>query len=221
LAVKVEQLLDRLTAQATTTPDPTPPPKKVTFTQSAVTETTSRGPTRDSFSSPASRPQSPDDGRRSEYDNRQTSSRSAAWLSNTARQPSQGPINGGRFVCREVDTRRFTTPTPRQSTSGRPPARMKQNDAPTATQNFGPRYGTITQHILIQLISVCMVTVIFVVTHTHQAVNFVRPLIFNGFSVQNWAIWPKCVVVDQQLQAINRTVHTRDSHPDALRVRVI
>jgi hypothetical protein len=77
------------------------------------------------------------------------------------------------------------------------------------------------QHISIQLISVCLVTVIFVVTHIHQAVNFVRPLTFNVFTVQNWAIWPKCVVVDQQLQAIHRIVNTRDSHPDALRVRVI
>jgi hypothetical protein len=52
LAAKVE-LLNRLTVQATTTPNPTPPPKKVTFTQSAVTETTPRGPTRDRSSSGA------------------------------------------------------------------------------------------------------------------------------------------------------------------------
>jgi hypothetical protein len=77
------------------------------------------------------------------------------------------------------------------------------------------------QLISIQLISVCLVTVIFVVTRIHQAVNFVRPLIFNVFIVQKWAIWLKCVVVDQQLRAIYCIVNTRDSHPDALRVRVI
>jgi hypothetical protein len=75
--------------------------------------------------------------------------------------------------------------------------------------------------ISIQLISVCLVTVIFVVIRIHQAVNFVRPLIFNVLIVQKWAIWLKCVVVDQQLRAIHRIINTRDSHPDVLRVRVI
>jgi hypothetical protein len=51
--------------------------------------------------------------------------------------------------------------------------------------------------ISIQLICVCLVTVIFVVTRIHQAVNFVRPLIFNFLTVQKWAIWLKCVVVDR------------------------
>jgi hypothetical protein len=57
----------------------------------------------------------------------------------------RGPIDGEQFDRRESDTRRFTTPTPRQSTPWRPSARFQQNDAPTATRNFGPRYGTTTQ----------------------------------------------------------------------------
>jgi hypothetical protein len=74
--------------------------------------------------------------------------------------------------------------------------------------------------ISIQFISVCLVTAIFVAIHIHEAVNFVRPPIFNVSIVQKWAIWPKCVVVAQQRQVILRMVNTRDSHPDALRVRV-
>jgi hypothetical protein len=142
LAVKVEQLLDRLTAQTTTTRDPILQPKKVTFTQSVVTETPSRGPMRERSASPSSRTQSPDDGRRCEYDNRQSSSRSSAWVTNSARQPTRGPMDGGRFDRRESDNRRFTSPAPRQATPWRPPARFPPNDAPTATRNFGPRFGT-------------------------------------------------------------------------------
>jgi hypothetical protein len=78
LAVKVEQLLDRLTAQTTTTPDPILQPKRVTFTQSAVTESSARGLIRERSASPSSRTQSPNDGRRCDYDNRQLSSRSSA-----------------------------------------------------------------------------------------------------------------------------------------------
>jgi hypothetical protein len=96
LAVKVEQLLDRLTAQ-TTTPDPILQPKRVTFTQSAVTESSARGLIRERSASPSSRTQSPDDGRRCDFDNRLSSSRSSAWPTNSARQPTRVPMDGGRF----------------------------------------------------------------------------------------------------------------------------
>jgi hypothetical protein len=140
LAVKVEQLLDRLTAQ-TTTPDPILQPKKVTFTQSAVTESSSRRPLRERSASPSSRAQSPNDGRRCDYDPRQSSSRSSAWPTNFARQPPRVQMDGGRFDRRETDNRRFTSPAPQQSTSWRPSTRFTPNDAPTATRNFGPRLG--------------------------------------------------------------------------------
>jgi hypothetical protein len=146
-AVKVEQLLDRLMAQTTTTPDPILQPKKVTFTQSAVTESSARGPIRERSASPSSRTQSPDDGRRCDYDNRQSSSRSSAWPTNSARQPTRGPMDGGRFDRRELDSRRFTSPAPRQATPWRPSTRFPPNDAPTATRNFRPRFDTTaSQH---------------------------------------------------------------------------
>jgi hypothetical protein len=141
LAVKVEQLLDRLTVQPTT-PDPMLQPKKVTFTQSAVTESSSRGPLRERSASPSSRAQSPDDGRRRDYDPRQSSSRSSAWPTNFARQPPRVQMDGGRFDRREMDNRRFTSPAPQQATSWRPSTRFTPNDAPTATRTFGPRFGT-------------------------------------------------------------------------------
>jgi hypothetical protein len=140
LAVKVEQLLERLTAQ-TTTPDPILQPKRVTFTQSAVTKSSSRGPIRERSASPSSRTQSPDDGRRCDYDPRQSSSRLSAWPTNFARQPTRVQMDGGRFDRRETDNRRFTSPAPQQATSWRPSTRFTPNDAPTATRNFGPRLG--------------------------------------------------------------------------------
>jgi hypothetical protein len=223
LAVKVEQLLDRLTAQTTTTSDPILQPKKVTFTQSAVTETSSRGHIRERSASPSSRTQSPDDGRRCDYDNRQSSSRSSAWQTNSARQPTRGPMDGGRFDRRELDNRRFTSPTPRQATTWRPPTSshqmMRRLQRETLDHDLVRQLHS-KPHISIRFISVCLVTVIFVVIHIHQAVSFVRPLILNVLTVQKWVIWQKCVVVDQQLQAILRIVNTRDSHPEALRVRV-
>jgi hypothetical protein len=142
LAVKVEQLLDRLTVQ-TATPDPMLQPKRVTFTQSAVTESSTRGPLRERSASPSSRARN---HRTTGVDaimtpvNRHHVRRRG--LPNFTRQPPRVQMDGGRFDRREMDNRRFTSPASQQATSWRPSTRFTPNDAPTATRNFGPRFGT-------------------------------------------------------------------------------